>query len=350
MKTIKVLLVDDSAFIRRVISDILKDEKNIEVIGYARNGQEAVEKIISLKPDVVTMDVEMPIMNGIKALEIIMKTAPLPVIMLSSLTGEGTRETIKSLEIGAIDFIQKPDRSEIKILKSFREDVVRKINIAFNSKVIKFKKTQDYKEIKKESYISTGFKSDLVAIGVSTGGPRALQKVIPFIPESTKASFLVVQHMPAGFTKSLAERLNSISKVEVKEAEDGELIKNGVVYIAPGDRHLKVSIKLNKRYINLDNGDLVTGHKPSVDAMFQSISDNKIENIVAVIMTGMGTDGTKGLLEIKDNIKKVYSIGQNKETSVVYGMPKSAFEAGIIDHETDLENIIKSILKNVEVE
>lgn len=383
---IRVLVVDDSAFMRKVITDMIHLQKEIEVIDTARNGSEAVEKVKTLKPDVVTLDIEMPVMDGLTALEKIMEKDPLPVIMLSSLTKEGADATIRSLELGAVDFITKPS-SVFKInTEDVKNELVSKIvmasKISMKSKSLRksldFKKEKDDNVTKSYSGSSTqstssGFTSrnsventsntveygskrglggnridKIVAIGTSTGGPRALQSVIPRIPGNINASFIVVQHMPPGFTKSLAERMNTLSELSVKEAEHGDVLKQGWVYIAPGDHHLKLKKSGQEWIIQLSQDELVSGHRPSVDAMMYSIADNKIGNVVGVIMTGMGADGAKGLARVKQE-NKGFVIAQDEESCVVFGMPKSTIQLGVVDRVVTLNDIANEIVRAVGV-
>lgn len=357
---IKVLVVDDSAFMRKVISDMISSDDGFEVIDVARNGEEAIEKIKRLSPDVVTLDIEMPKMDGLTALKHIMDKTPLPVIMVSSLTKKGAEETLKALDLGAFDFITKPS-SLVKIsTPEMKLELIEKLRVASKAKVKrhvsafeKAKPKQEYTPSRlTETKINTvrdgnsKFKK-LIAIGTSTGGPRALQEVIPFIPQNIDAGILIVQHMPAGFTRSLAERLDTMSQINVKEAEDGDVILSGWAYIAPGDSHIKVYKQSGNFMIKLDNGERVTGHKPSVDAMLYSIADLNVSNVIGVIMTGMGSDGADGLTYIKKN--RGYTIAQDEESCVVFGMPKSAIKLGAVDKVVNLSNIASEIIKAMEV-
>lgn len=349
----RVLVVDDSAFMRKVITDMITYSDQLEVIGTARNGQEALEKIKALKPDLVTMDIEMPKLDGLSALRTIMCESPTPVIMLSSLTKQGAQETLKALDLGAIDFITKPS-SLVKVsTPEVRDELINKLLVASKAKLeatCKVPRAIEKPVVSKsiETRVSghTGFKK-LVAIGTSTGGPRALQDVIPFIPKDIDASFLIVQHMPPGFTKSLAERLNSLSQIRVKEAEDGDVMKTGWAYLAPGDKHIKVSKQGHQIVIKLDSGERVSGHRPSVDAMMYSLVDAAVQNVVGVIMTGMGSDGADGMKKLKEN--KGFVIAQNEESCVVFGMPKSTIKLGVVDKVVDLSNIANEIVKAMEV-
>lgn len=346
---IKVLVVDDSAFMRKIISDILSSDNSIEVIGTARNGKDGIEKAQLLKPDVITLDVEMPILDGITALEELLKLTPAPkVIMLSSLTNNGGEATLKALEAGAFDFVLKPTASIVHFnIEDIKVDLVKKVKSAVTSK---FSSHSEHNiapiRIKKEPKQSTEFQSDLkyiIALGTSTGGPKALQEVIPYLPADIPAAVLIVQHMPPGFTKSLAMRLDGLSEINVKEAENGDILKPGWAYIAPGDYHIAIN-KVSRQFIISINQEIpMTGHRPSVNYMMNSVADCGHKNLIAVMMTGMGSDGSIGIAKIKSVGGK--TIAQNEETCVVYGMPKSAVATGAIDKIVPLSSIAKEIIK-----
>ncbi|HAS72870.1 MAG TPA: chemotaxis response regulator protein-glutamate methylesterase [Clostridiales bacterium UBA8960] len=351
---IRVLVVDDSAFMRKVIADMISSDPGMEVVAVARNGEEALQMIVDHKPDVVTMDIEMPKMDGLTALKQIMENSPMPVIMLSSLTKSGAVETLKALDYGAFDFITKPT-SLVKVsTPEVKEELLSKIKIASRTKIAKPLSAHKIVSvshmrpvIERKPYSgSTKFKK-LIAIGTSTGGPRALQDVIPYLPKDIDAGILIVQHMPPGFTKSLAERLDSMSQIRVKEAEDGDVINAGIAYLAPGDSHLKVTKQGGQFVIKLDSGDRVSGHKPSVDAMMYSIVELQEKNVIGVIMTGMGADGADGVSKLKAN--RGYVIAQDEESCVVFGMPKSAIKLGVVDKVVSLSNIANEIVKAMEV-
>lgn len=363
-KPIRVLIVDDSAFMRKIINDLLDSEQTITVIGHARNGEQALQMIENEKPDIVTLDIEMPVLDGLKTLEIIMKKNPLPVIMLSSLTEEGSAQTIKALELGAVDFIQKPTLSFMITSSQFKEDLITKIKAAITYRINPqtTKNTeQELKQHKPESIFLPPSEqkkrgpdnkrrqhssNKIVAIAVSTGGPKALQSVIPKLPGNLPAPVLIVQHMPAGFTKSLADRLNQLSDINVKEAEDGELIKNSLVYIAPGDFHMKVRVEGNAAYILLSKDAPVGGHRPAADQLFDSIINYPTEEAICVVMTGMGSDGTKGI-ENLCGARTAYVIAQNEDSCVVYGMPKSVSVAGLVDQTAPLDQIADIITNRI---
>ncbi|MDF2986655.1 MAG: chemotaxis response regulator containing a CheY-like receiver domain and a methylesterase domain [Eubacterium sp.] len=341
---IKVLIVDDSAFMRKVLSDMIDSEESLTVIGTATDGKDALVKIEQLDPDVITLDVEMPIMDGINCLKEIMQRFPKPVIMLSSGTDHGAELTIKALDEGAVDFIAKPKNIfDIKNDKK-KNEILEKVTIAKN---IKF---QIFKNKSKENEYSPTVKNSkvlkyIIAIGTSTGGPKALQSVIPFLPGDIPAAVLIVQHMPPGFTNSLAERLNSKSELIVKEASHKEKILAGHVYIAPGDSHLLIETALNGDImINLDKSPPVSGHRPSVDVMMNSLSATGLKNIIGVIMTGMGADGSIGIKRLKD-INNSYIIAQDEESSVVFGMPKMAIQTGAVDKIVSLDKISEEIIQ-----
>lgn len=341
---IKVMVIDDSAFMRKIISDLLKDDKDIDVLWTAKNGKDALEQLKHVSPDVITLDIEMPIMDGISTLHEIVRLYNIPVIMLSSLTVSGAELTIKALEIGAFDFITKPTN----IFKLNNEEEKRKIiekvkaaaQIKGSSKsqisVTEAKKTQKKFQFKgKETEY-------IISIGTSTGGPKALQSVIPQIPANINGSILVVQHMPEGFTKSLAARLDSMSSIRVKEAEDGERLLKGYCYIAPGNYHMTAHQERDEVVLRLNQDSVVSGHRPSVDVMMKSVSEIKTLNKIAIIMTGMGSDGADGMKSIFNS--GGYTIAQDEESCVVFGMPKSAINNGCINKILPLNEISNEII------
>ncbi len=344
---IKVLVVDDSALVRKVISDILESDKEIEVIGTANNGKSAVFKNLTLNPDVITMDIEMPIMNGLEALQEIIKTNPKPVIMMSVLTQYGAEATFKALEYGAVDFIPKPSTVLAMSMDDIAELLISKVRaVAKASLNIHVRKSEEVPETEKLSV--TGVhenKRKIVGIGTSTGGPSALQRVLQKLPKNFPSPILVVQHMPPGFTRAFAERLDSLCNVSVKEAEDGEKVLNGCVYIAPGDSHIVVEKKDDIRVIRLSQAEKVSGHRPSADVLFHSLAKAESSNVIGVIMTGMGRDGASGIKEIHNN--GGYTIAQDESTSVVYGMNRVAVEMGAVDAVVKLDAIPEEIISHI---
>ncbi|MBO0603051.1 chemotaxis response regulator protein-glutamate methylesterase [Sporosarcina sp. E16_3] len=366
----KVLVVDDSAFMRKLISDFLSGHPEIEVIGTARNGKEAVEKVQTLKPDVVTMDIEMPIMDGLEALKEIMASHPVPIVMLSSTTKIGAENTILAMEYGAVDFVAKPGGAISLNLHEVKEEILGKVIAAsgvrlstlarknagrrltqqISSKTVDkaveipafFPNLSQLTSVSKYMIPKTG--KTFVIIGTSTGGPRALQEVLTGLPASIGVPILVVQHMPPGFTKSLADRLNGLCDIQVKEAEDGELLEKGTAYIAPGGKHLKMIKKGMAYYVRLDAVDPPrAGHRPSVDVLLESAAANAELYFLTVIMTGMGYDGKNGMEVLRKNGKTI-TIAESAKTSVVYGMPKAIKEAGFADEVVDLHDISESII------
>jgi len=331
---IKVLVVDDSTVMRKLISDILKNDPQIEVINTAKTGKEAIEKAKNLKPDVIILDIEMPEMDGITALKILKKEVPqTKVIMFSSLTQEGAKATIESLALGAYDFVPKPStKSFLESVKKIEQDLIPKIKSVVPLKKIKliYKPIQITPKIKKGIYKVCG-------IGVSTGGPQTLLKILPKLPPNFPAPILIVQHMPPLFTKQLAERLNSLSRLRVKEAEEGEFVKDGIVYIAPGDYHMKIKKENSLIKIKLHQGPPRNFCRPSVDELFESLAEVYNGKTLALILTGMGNDGKEGAKKIKE--KGGVVLAQDAESSVVFGMPKAVIEGGLADEVINLSRI-----------
>ena len=354
-KKIRVLVVDDSAFMRKVIADILKDNNEIEVLDTARNGEEAIEKANKLKPDIITLDIEMPIMDGLTALPSLLKITPTPkVIVVSSLTYEGAEATIKALDLGALDFVTKPSATAYKFnIDDVKQQLIEKINDIAHSKIKLYPMIaadrrepikKEIPEIRKKTESSIKGLKYIIAIGTSTGGPRALQDVIPLLPENLPAAVLIVQHMPPGFTKSLAARLDALSAINVKEAEEGDVLRNGWAYIAPGDFHMIINREGGDGYsISVNKKPPMSGHRPSVNPMMESVAESGHKEVIAVMMTGMGADGSESILKIKKAGGK--TIAQNEDTCVVYGMPKAAVSIGAIDKIVPLQDIAKEILK-----
>lgn len=352
VEKIKVLVIDDSAFMRVMITDIINSDADIEVADTARNGKEGLEKAKALQPDIITLDIEMPVMNGLETLNELMKLKPAPkVIILSNLSYEGGEAAIKAFELGALDYVAKPARSLMELdVEQIREELINKIKSICRPKTTNFPQikpehrlTFTNKKIKQESRFDE-YPKYMIAIGASTGGPKALQDVLTKLPEDIPASILVVQHMPPDFTKSLSKRLDSLSKINVKEAENGDVLMPGWAYIAPGNYHMLInSHKANKYRISLNSEAPENGHRPSVSVMMKSVADSGHKNIIAVIMTGMGNDGSDGILRIKNAGGR--TIAQDESTCVVYGMPKSAVNIGAIEIIAPLHDITTEILK-----
>lgn len=330
---IRVLVVDDSAIMRKLITDILKKDPQIEVVGQAENGKKAIELAKALKPDVITLDIEMPEMDGLTALRFLKREVPSArVIMFSSLTQEGARATLEALSLGAFDFVPKPStKSFLESVKKIEEELLPKIKGA----------TEKVKApLLTLPKVATRIKSGLyrvLGIGVSTGGPQTLTEIFKELPGNFPVPILVVQHMPPLFTKQLAERLNKISAIQVKEAEEGEPVKEGVAYIAPGDYHMVVKRENTQKVIHLHQGPPKNNCRPSVDVLFESLAEIYNGTCLALVLTGMGRDGAEGAQAIKKKGGAV--IAQDANTSIVFGMPRAVIESGAADEVLPLSEI-----------
>jgi two-component system chemotaxis response regulator CheB len=380
-KKIKVLVVDDTIVYRKAVSDILSEMRNVEVVGVAHNGKIAISKIQTLKPELLTLDIEMPEMNGIEVLQYLQQYAPqVSAIMVSTLTSEGGDMTMRALELGAYDFVLKPNSSNITESKKHLQTLLTPLIKAFligKTTVGSMQGATRHKTADpgKSSTTTTGKarspiflpasrcghttgttatniirrqgKSEIVTIGISTGGPNALAKMMPMLPGDLGVPIVIVQHMPPVFTKSLANSLNAKCSISVKEAQDGEPLQANVAYIAPGGKQMKLvaSADGTNRLIKITNDPAENSCKPSADYLFRSIADYYVGRATAVIMTGMGSDGTKGLKILKE--KGALIIGQNEASCVVYGMPKAPAELGLTDMVTPLDRIAAEIVKSV---
>jgi len=350
-KFIRVLVVDDSFFMRVTVKRLLETDPEIQVVGLARDGMEALEKVHALNPDVVTLDIEMPVMDGLEALRIIMEERPLPVLMLSSVTQEGAVQTLQALDMGAVDFIPKRVQYMNTGIIGMRDTLIQKVRACAVSHPARKSKKRIFEPDVKKKWVDAGFEKafQVVAIGASTGGPCALNDVIPYLPEDLPAAVLIVQHMPKGYTKALADRLSRISKITVKEAEDGEEIVPGRVLIAPAGENLSViRNKQGRGVIRLFMGLDQSGFCPSVDVMMRSVAEVYKDRAVGILMTGMGHDGMEGMKAIKENLGK--TMAQDQESCVVYGMPRSVVEIGIVDHIVPLSRLSERIVGCIETE
>ena len=346
-KKIKVLVVDDSAVFRNIISTALATDKSVEVVGKAINGAIALEKTALLKPDVITMDVEMPEMDGITALRKIKKLYPdIAVIMLSVHTERGAELTVEALTAGAADFIAKPSDG-----KSFAENSERiKNDLLIRIKAFKSTRFIQKSVSTKKTIVPPGasrvpvtrLQRDVIAIGSSTGGPDALKEVITRIPKDIKSAILIVQHMPPVFTDKLAQHLDKLSQIEVREAKEGDVLKNGLALIAPGGNHMTVKKSPAGKYtISLNQNPPENHCRPSADVMFRSVAQHFKNKTVGVILTGMGNDGCAGLEVMKGHGTPI--IAQDKNSCVVWGMPRCVVEAGLADAEVDIKDIAGKI-------
>lgn len=356
----KILVVDDSTLMRRVMCDIINSDERFQVVDQAYDGEAAYLLLKEKQYDGVILDINMPKMNGIQLLRMLQKDRIKAKIMMASTdTHEGAAVTLECLELGAIDFIEKP--ANILFLKGdgFKRkfiDILLTVvnsyqtNIAKESLVSKQKQEEQVNKltsiVKKSQPISSGQK--VVAIACSTGGPKALQSVIPKLPAELSAPVLIVQHMPKGFTKSLAERLDTLSKISVKEAEEGDVLENGKVYIAQGGKHLKVEVKGGKSCIHYTDEPAREGVKPCANYMYESLMSSNYSQVVCVVLTGMGADGTKGIVNL-ETAKKIHVIAQDEGSSTVYGMPKSIAATGLVNQVVSLDDVAQEIISSVGV-
>lgn len=345
MKKIKVLIVDDSILIRKLFEDILSSQPDIEVLDTAIDPFDAREKIKRLNPDVLTLDIEMPKMDGISFLEKIMTLRPMPVIMVSTLTTKGAEITLKALELGAVDYIAKPSGIDTNsVYNALKSELVTKIKIAAQVQMAGKHLFKDENPAIIQ-FNPTKATSNVVAIGSSTGGVEALRDIFIKLPANSPP-IVIAQHMPAAFTKSFAARLDSLSQVNVSEAVDGAPLKPGYAYVAPGGIHLTVAKRGFEYVCKLHDGENVSGHKPSVDVLFESVAKNVGDKAVGVILTGMGKDGSNGMLKMRE--AGAYNIGQSESSCIVYGMPKAANLIGAVHDEFDLQDIPAAILNYCE--
>ena len=364
MNTLKVLIVDDTIVYRKIVGDVLKDIPGVEIVGVANNGKIALSKIQTLKPDILTLDIEMPEVNGIEVLEQLARMQSPPIaVMLSTLTQQGSEMTIKALELGAFDFIPKPDQGSMsENLEKVKQAILPIIDTLKRQKLTRDRirgaiskprivsKPADapssYRSVQKRS---KKIPSEIVGIGISTGGPNALSAMIPELPANLKAPVLIVQHMPPIFTKSLANSLNTKSKLEVQEAQNGDIIEIGKIYIAPGGKQMKIVAGSDgiSRIIKITDDPPINSCKPSVDYLFTSIAQYYVGRATGVIMTGMGSDGTEGLKQMKNTGSLI--IAQDEPSCTVYGMPKKPIESGITDIIAPLNKIAEEITKTVNI-
>lgn len=338
MVRIKVLIVDDSALVREVLSRALSTDPEIEVVGTAPNPFIARDKIVELKPDVITLDIEMPKMDGITFLKKLMEFYPMPVIIVSSLTRKGGEMALEAMEAGAVDVIAKPGAAYT--VGDLSIELVDKIKAASKIKVTKKIPSDLTRNLEKKQYLSETTKK-VIAIGASTGGVQAIQAVLTKLPKNSPG-VLIVQHMPEHFTTSFAARMNEICEVEVREAKDGDQLMNGLVLIAPGNFHMTLARSGAVYIVKLHQGPLVSRHRPSVDVLFDSVATFAGKNSLGVILTGMGADGASGIKKMKET--GAITLAQDEKTSIVFGMPKVAIELGGIDFIVPLEQVAKKII------
>lgn len=344
---LKILVVDDSAVIRQTLISIISSQSDMEVIATATDPYIAVGKLKSEKPDVILLDIQMPRMDGITFLKKIMTQHPVPVIIISSLTRKDSKVALSAFKYGAIDVINKPEMSSGLLSEKWKENLIDAIKAAANSKFSRNKISlkKDPELITKITKLTTIGKikcNSFILIGSSAGGTEVIFKIISQLNKRT-APILIVQHMPSIFTQSYAERLNEHSEVVVREAVSGDELYRGLALIAPGNKHMELNNKLGSIVVNINSKDKVNRHRPSVDVLFNSSINMPGSKIMAIILSGMGDDGSKGMLKLKE--VGAITIAQNRESSIVFGMPQQAIKTGAADHELSIDEIVKMINK-----
>ncbi|ENA1777793.1 chemotaxis response regulator protein-glutamate methylesterase [Yersinia ruckeri] len=342
MSKIRVLCVDDSALMRQLMTEIINSHPDMEMVATAPDPLVARDLIKKFNPQVLTLDVEMPRMDGLDFLEKLMRLRPMPVVMVSSLTGKNSEITMRALELGAIDFVTKPQLGIREGMLAYSELIAEKIRTAAKARLPQRMTNNNAPVILSHTPLLSSEK--LIAIGASTGGTEAIRTVLQLLPPTSPA-LLITQHMPPGFTRSFAERLNKLCQITVKEAEDGERVLPGHAYIAPGDRHLELARSGANYQVRIHDGPAVNRHRPSVDVLFRSVAQYAGRNAVGVILTGMGNDGAAGLLEM--HRAGAYTIAQNEASCVVFGMPREAIAMGGTNEVLELNQISQRMLAQI---
>lgn len=347
-KKIKVLVIDDSALAREIISRGLSRDPSIEVVGTAMDVYVARDKIIFRKPDVLTLDIEMPRMDGVEFLKRLMPQYPLPVVIVSSMSKPGAKITLEALENGAIDYVLKPSKKIGEGLNEMMKELISKIKMANDVDVSHWKSIVGVYEPQRKvsKRVLEGTTDKIIAIGASTGGTVAITKILERFPADMPGT-VVVQHMPPGFTMMFADKLNETCKIEVKEAEDGDRIISGRALIAPGDYHMRVLRSGGQYLVKCNRGAKVNGHCPSVDVLFDSVAENVGPNAIGVILTGMGRDGASAMLNMRKAGAR--TVAQDEKSSIIFGMPKEAYACGGAEKLVNLNQIPEEILKLLEV-
>lgn len=346
-----ILVVDDSALVRRIICDIINSDENFQATDFCRDGLEAYERLKVKSYDGVVLDVNMPRMDGLQLLERLQKEGiKAKVVMVSTLTTKDAEVTILAMERGAIDFVTKPSNVIEAKGEVFKKQLLSVLTAVYDTQVYKRNTPVSPKLVTVVKHIKP-VRTDkkLVALACSTGGPKALQSVIPYLPKNLDAPMVLVQHMPPGFTKSMADRLNELSEISVKEAQEGDILEKGHVYVAPGGKHMEVvKMRDGSHRIALNDMPPIGGLRPCANIMFDSLTKTDYDEIICIVLTGMGADGTNGILSLNRK-KPIHVIAQDAQTCVVYGMPRAIAEAGMVDEMVPLEQVAKTITKNVGV-
>ena len=345
--TIKVLVVDDSALMRSLLGKMIEADPELSLVGLAADAYEAKDLVNQFRPDVITLDIEMPKVDGLTFLDRLMKARPTAVVMISSLTEQGADATFNALALGAVDFIPKPKLDSPQGIHDYQDLILDKIKSAAKAKLIKPQKfVEPVRPVlnKRPVLANTTLTQHLVAIGASTGGTEAILYVLQHLPAAMPA-IVITQHMPAGFTRTFAERLNRLSRITVKEAEHGERLLPSYAYVAPGDHHLEI-IKVGGSYkVKLTQDEKVSGHRPSVDVMFNALAQCAAPNISAMILTGMGKDGAEGMVALHQ--KGVTTFAQDEQSCVVFGMPREAIKCRAVDYVVELSQMPNKLINHL---
>jgi two-component system chemotaxis response regulator CheB len=343
---IKVLIVDDSILIQKVLTEIFNVDPSIQVVGVADDPYDAREKIKKLKPDVLTLDIEMPKMDGITFLKKIMSLRPMPVVMISTLTQKGAPATLEALELGAVEYVGKPSADQPELLAEYAKEIIEKVKTASVANINRLESQANRAPlvVAKPEKIGMANINRLIVIGASTGGTEAIRELLLMMPADCPP-ILITQHIPPVFSASFAKRLDALLPHDVHEAADGDRVMAGNIYISPGDRHMELLLKGGNYYCKVYDGDRVNRHKPSVEVLFNSITRQCAKNTIGIMLTGMGADGASAMLNMKE--AGAYNIIQDQASSVVWGMPGAAAELGAGDKILSLENIAGHIVSHL---
>lgn len=350
-KKTRVLIVDDSAFMRKVLEEIIRTDPRLEVAGQAKDGREAITLAQSLQPDVITMDINMPRMDGLEATQHIMTQNPRPILIVSSESRQGAASTLRALELGAIDFVTKPSSGIDLDMKTVRDELLTKLKMAAKVRVVRTAARHDSsgkveprpQTLPAREMANSEVRLPVVMIAASTGGPATLMRLVPKFPKDFPAAVVLVQHMPGTFTSQLSLQLTEVSKIRVKEAEDNEALQAGVFYVCPGSHHLRISLTGR---IKLDDGPRISGYRPCADVALESAAAYGGANIVGVVLTGMGNDGAKGIQAVKAG--RGWVLAQDEATSVIFGMPAEAIRTGAVDQVLGIDEMYPAIEKYLE--
>jgi two-component system chemotaxis response regulator CheB len=350
-KRTRVLIVDDSAFMRKVLEEMIRTDPRLEVVGQAKDGREAIAMAQTLQPDVMTMDINMPRMDGLEATQHIMTQNPRPILIVSSESRQGAASTLRALDLGAIDFVTKPSSGIDLDMKSVRDELLNKLRMAAKVRVVRTAGKHDTAPgaepkspipAPKDAGNSEGH-IPLVVIAASTGGPATLMRLMPRFPKDFAAAVVLVQHMPATFTSQLSVQLTEVAAIRVKEAETNEALQPGTFYVCPGSHHLRISLTGR---LKLDDGPRISGYRPCADVAFESAAAYGGANVIAVVLTGMGNDGAKGIQAVK--AARGHVLAQDEATSVIFGMPAEAIRTGVVDQVVGIEEMYSAIEKSLE--